>query len=192
MAVEVTHAKTNGASREPGGDVLERIDRRLERLEALAARLESAAGQAPSAVAAATDTFDHWMEQLGERGVDLDERVKNLLVAFDHLSSTPVVSLLGELLSHAEDVRALLRSGVLEPHALNVVGELGRVLAESGREPPPRVGMLGALRALGEPDVQRALGFLICLARAFGKASASADGIGTSGPKAALPQEASR
>ncbi len=36
-------------------------------------------------------------------------------------------------------------------------------------EPPDRIGMLGLLRALRDPDVQIGLGFVIAIARGIGQ-----------------------
>jgi uncharacterized protein YjgD (DUF1641 family) len=68
---------------------------------------------------------------------------------------------------HALD--ALLNSGVLAPGTLRVVGELGRALTETADAPPTTAGPIGLLRAIGQPDVQRALGFLVTFAERFGR-----------------------
>jgi uncharacterized protein YjgD (DUF1641 family) len=51
---------------------------------------------------------------------------------------------------------------------LRVIGELGRALTETAAAPPVTPGILGLLKALGQPDVQRALGFLVTFAERFG------------------------
>jgi hypothetical protein len=67
------------------------------------------------------------------------------------------------------DLDALLRSGVLAPGPLRIIGELGRALTETAAAPPASSGVLGLLKALGQPDVQRALGFLVTFAARFGR-----------------------
>jgi hypothetical protein len=62
---------------------------------------------------------------------------------------------------------SLVESRLLEPSALAVVSQLAAALADPGPARP--VGMWGALKALRDPDVQRALGFLLAVARQFGK-----------------------
>jgi uncharacterized protein YjgD (DUF1641 family) len=72
----------------------------------------------------------------------------------------------------AEKVRelnALLNSGVLAPGTLAIVGELGHALTDTAAAPPVDVGPVGLLKALGQPDVQRALGFLVTFAERFGR-----------------------
>ena len=72
----------------------------------------------------------------------------------------------------AEKVReldALLNSGVLAPGTLRIIGELGRALTETAASPPRTAGVVALLRALGQPDVLRALGFLVTFAERFGR-----------------------
>jgi uncharacterized protein YjgD (DUF1641 family) len=52
---------------------------------------------------------------------------------------------------------------------LRIIGELGRALTETAAAPPATAGVLGLLKALGQPDVQRALGFLVTFAERFGR-----------------------
>ena len=49
------------------------------------------------------------------------------------------------------------------------MGELGRALTETAAAPAATSGLLGLLKALGQPDVQRALGFLVTFAERFGR-----------------------
>lgn len=176
-------AVSNPEGRSPPRDsilaALERIEGRLARLEAAAQRAELAAQQAPGAVAALVDTFDSAVGRLQERGVDLDERLRTTLAIAERLTSPPALSAVSTILDHLDDLRFLLDSGVLDKHAVRLVGELGRALAASASEAPPRVGMLGAMRALGTPDVQRAVGLALRLAGRFG---ASLRDIGASSP----------
>ncbi len=71
-----------------------------------------------------------------------------------------------------DEVRSLetvFRSGVLASDAVRVIGGVGGALAAAAAEEPPRVGLLGMLRALRQPDVRRALGFLLRFAAHFGR-----------------------
>jgi uncharacterized protein YjgD (DUF1641 family) len=71
--------------------------------------------------------------------------------------------------ARVRELDALLKSGVLEPGALQMIGELGRALTETAAAPPATTGVVGLLKALGQPDVQRALGFLVTFAERFGR-----------------------
>lgn len=122
----------------------------------------------PGTVAMAADTMDDVADGLRARGVDLDDRLTTLLGVMDRLTQPAALAAVSSMLDKVGEVRYLLESGVFEPHAVHVVAELGQSLAASGARTPPRVGAFGALRAMSDPDVQRALGFTLTLARSFG------------------------
>lgn len=153
-----------GLARAPSPDpvlaALARIEHRLTSLERTAAALEPAGGMVatlPGAVAVFADTFDGIAARLGEAGVDLDERMRSVLRAIEVSTAPRAVAALA----------SLVESRLLEPSALAVVSQLAAALADPGPARP--VGMWGALKALRDPDVQRALGFLLAVARQFGK-----------------------
>jgi uncharacterized protein YjgD (DUF1641 family) len=158
------------------------VDGRLRALLALTERLthpatlralEKAAElatEAPNLVAAAVDNVDGLIERLHERGVDVDDRAKTTLAIAERLTSPPALAAVREVLDHIDDLQHLLHSGVLDKSAVRLVGELGKALAATSAEASPRVGAFGALRALGDPDIQRALGFTLQLASRFGAA----------------------
>ena len=120
------------------------------------------AQQAPAFVAIVMDSFDEAVRTAYDKGIDVERGVLNGAEAALRFGAT----------MDAERVReldALLKSGVLAPGTLRVVGELGRALAETAAAPPATPGVLGLLKALGQPDVQRALGFLVTFAERFGR-----------------------
>ncbi len=139
---------------------LERIERRLDAVERVAVTLAPTAQLAqtlPGAVAMLADTFDSLAAQLGEAGVDLDERMRSVVRAVEVATAPRAVS----------GLAALVESKLLEPTSLATVSQLAAALADHGEA--KAVGPWGALRALRDPDVQRALGFLLAVARQFGK-----------------------
>lgn len=133
-------------------------------------RLADAAEQAPSALATMTDTFDDVCERAAAAGVDIDDRARNLVVALEKLTSPEALRVLQQVLDHVEVVGGLLESGVLDPAPVAIVGKLGEALATTSREDSPSVGAIGALRALGDPDVKRTVGFALRVAQRFGGA----------------------
>lgn len=153
----------------PGGDAgalapvlaaLERIEHRLCRLERAAETLAPVSGLAetlPGTVALLADTFDGVAARLGEAGVDLDERMRSVVRALEVATAPRAVA----------GLASLVESKLLEPTALAAVSQLAAALAHPGEAPP--VGLWGAMRALGDADVQRALGFLLAVGRQFGK-----------------------
>jgi uncharacterized protein YjgD (DUF1641 family) len=108
------------------------------------------------------DSFDEAMRTAYGNGIDVERGLLNGAEAALRFGAT----------MDAERVReldALLKSGVLAPGTLRVVGELGRALTETAAAPPATPGVRGLLKALGQPDVQRALGFLVTFAERFGR-----------------------
>ena len=120
------------------------------------------AHQAPAFVAVLMDSFDEAMRTASDNGIDVERGLLNGAEAALRFGAT----------MDAERVReldALLKSGVLAPGTLRIIGELGRALTETAAAPPATAGVLGLLKALGQPDVQRALGFLVTFAERFGR-----------------------
>lgn len=139
---------------------LERIERRLAAVEQVAtaiAPLAAMAATMPGAVAVATDAFDGLAARLGAAGLDLDERVRSVIRAVEVSTAPRAVN----------GLASLVESHLLEPSALAVVSQLASALAAPGEHAP--VGAWGALKGLRDPDVQRALGFFLAIARRFGQ-----------------------
>jgi Protein of unknown function (DUF1641) len=108
------------------------------------------------------DSFDDAMRTANNKGIDVERGVLNGAEAALRFGATMDAEKVREL-------EALLKSGVLAPGTLRIIGELGRALTETAAAPPATSGLLGLLRALGQPDVQRALGFLVTFAERFGR-----------------------
>ncbi|MBK7071917.1 MAG: DUF1641 domain-containing protein [Myxococcales bacterium] len=139
---------------------LERIERRLAAVEQVARAIAPLAGVAetlPGAVAVAADTLDGLAARLGAAGIDLDARMMAVLRAVEVATAPRAVN----------GLASLVESHLLEPSALAVVSQLAVALATPGEATP--VGPWGALKALRDPDVQRALGFALAIARTFGQ-----------------------
>ena len=120
------------------------------------------AQQAPAFLAVLMDSFDEAMRAANDNGIDVERGLLNGAEAALRFGAT----------MDAEKVReldALLKSGVLAPGTLRIIGELGHALTETAAAPPSTAGALGLLKALGQPDVQRALGFLVTFAERFGR-----------------------
>jgi len=52
--------------------------------------------------------------------------------------------------------------------AVQTLGRAARSLADVRCQQPEPLGFFGAMRAMGNPDVQRALGFMVAVGTAFG------------------------
>ena len=77
-----------------------------------------------------------------------------------------------EVILGSPEFEALMSSGVFAPKTVGIVGEAGKALVETYDEQVAKAtpaGRLDLFRALGDPDIQRALGFMIEFAKRFGK-----------------------
>jgi len=128
----------------------------IERLSLGAVQL---AEQGPSVVAAVTDILDEWCRAAGKAGVNIE-----LLRRRAAMLGAQLLRLVG-----SDEFGALLQSGILEPKTLGVLGSAGEALASSRSAGSERLGRLGLVRAMGDPDVQRALNFFVSFAKRFGR-----------------------
>jgi hypothetical protein len=117
----------------------------------------------PQLIAILMDSLDGLMRSAGDKGIDVERGVLNGAEAALRFGATMDAA-------KVRDLDALLRSGVLAPDTLRVIGEVGRALTETAAAPPTSLGIVGLVRALRQPDVQRALGFLVTFAARFGRA----------------------
>lgn len=77
-----------------------------------------------------------------------------------------------EVILNSPEFGALMGSGVFAPKTVGIVGEAGKAVVEVYDEQMAKAtpaGRMDLFRALGDSDVQRALGFMIEFARRFGK-----------------------
>lgn len=154
----------------------EDLEQRLARIEAALARLEASiaapheiANELPGLVAVATDTFDRAVKALAADGIDVDERVRAVGRLAATITDPQALTALDEVLAHHGALLRVVRSGLLEPKTLATMTKLAEALAQAS-EGAPAIGLFGALRAAGTPHVQKALGFAVTLASAFGRA----------------------
>jgi uncharacterized protein YjgD (DUF1641 family) len=106
----------------------------------------------------------------------LSAGVRDVIPALGNLED--VAAQAGSVAARAPELftafEALIASGMLRPQVLEVLGALAGALVEGAdraREERTSVGVLGALRALRDPDVARGLGLLVEVARALGRAT---------------------
>lgn len=139
-------------------DTIERLERRIEHMDEAVRRLEGAAGQVPVVVATVTDIVDGVIARLAANGFDVDERMRALLQAADQLTSPRALDALA----------SVLQSEIMAHQTTEVIGRVGRAIVHAEHEATP-VGIWGLMRALRDPEVQRAAGFMIAMARRFGE-----------------------
>lgn len=138
--------------------------RTMHALESLVDLAESA----PGLVASAVDTADGFIDRARSSGIDVDERLRVLARVAERLTSPEALGAVESLLAKVDSLQAVLASGVLDPRALATVATAGDALAKAANAPAAPMGLWGAFRASGDPEVQRALGFFVRFAHAFG------------------------
>lgn len=131
------------------------VTKLLDQVEAVE-MLASAAEQGPGMLAVIADSMDEFVAK-----ADFDVEL---------LADKGLGALLKTIeLVESPQFDALLNSGVLDPKAVDIVGKVGKALADSTHQEIKAVGPLGMLKLLGDPDVQRGLGFLANFGRNFGQ-----------------------
>ncbi|MEZ4985432.1 MAG: DUF1641 domain-containing protein [Saprospiraceae bacterium] len=173
------------------------IDERLKTALDLAERLTSPlmveklhnaltlAEQMPGLAAMTADVVDEAYRRADAHGVNLDERVKVALDLAEKLTNPVMVDRLNGMLTLQDQAPGLaamtldimdenmgraIQNG-LDPHGLvNWAGQAAMAMAKAQQEPPAKVGgIFGLLKAINDPDRQKALGFLMNLLKQLGK-----------------------
>ncbi len=142
-------------------------------------RLLELAASIPAIFAATADTLDSAVSRLADAGIDVESRRRIVLKVAERLTAPEALSVVQDLLANVDAIRHLLDSGVFGPSAVDVVARAAHAMAQIDIERADPVGPLGALRAMRQPDVKRALGVLVAFGRSFGK-SISTHGAGSS------------
>jgi hypothetical protein len=142
-------------------DTMRALQTLVDRLPQLE-QLLTLADQAPGFVAMGVDTMDELMRDLQRRGVDVETGLLNGASAAlrfgAHIGPEQVNA-----------IESVLTSGMLDPNVVTLIGRMGASLATAADAAPEPVGLFGALRALREPHVQKALGLLLTFAAEFGR-----------------------
>lgn len=135
---------------------------RVETLESSFRLLE----QAPATIATLLDAADGLASRLAQEGIDVDARMRFVLRLVERLTGPRT----------SASLESLLDSSLLDARSVATLDRVAHALATAGERPVPPVGAWGALRALGDPDIQHALGFLLTIAKELGHAITSAHG----------------
>ena len=155
-----------------GVDIDQRLKLALEMAEKLTDpgrvaqinQLLELADQAPAVLAMMGDMADGMAARL-----ELQARLDAGLSIADKATRPETLRKLGEMF----DVLLEAESGMLSPEAVRTLGKTANALVISQQQPAQPIGMFGLLRAMGDPDIQRAMGFLLTFGRQFGKSLTS-------------------
>lgn len=126
----------------------------LKNLETVVAQLEAA----PRLVALVGDILDEFARSAAAQGADLQSATDNLLA-----TARAVIHALGD-----PNTKDFLESGALSGDALKTINLAARSLVEAHGGSHP-VGFFGAMSRMRDPEVQRAVGFALTAAKAFGR-----------------------
>ncbi|QDG52904.1 DUF1641 domain-containing protein [Persicimonas caeni] len=138
--------------------VLDTAEMLVERID-LVQQAIVAADQLPGFVAMVTDIFDEHAANAAERGLDLQEISRRMVGAARSFAE----------FVQGEQFTTLLESGVLDPHAIEVIGRAGRALADVAETKPSRTGLFGMVRAAGDTDIKRSINFMVRFGKRFGQ-----------------------
>lgn len=120
----------------------------------------------PNLVATAMDVFDEWASDMKSEGIDLERSLRQGLHAALYLG--------GQIRKDELDrLGFLLKSDVMSENSVTTVGMAGSALSScrdgSCEHPvPKRVGLVGLLGAIRDPNTQQALAFGLQFAKCFG------------------------
>lgn len=151
---------TSGLLEKLGDDkTIDSIKQVLDRLELASFTLEA---------------IDGFLRRSNEISHALSDDVEDLRIATqpDVLKFKEVLEALPPLITAGQ---TLMKSGMLEPRTVAVLGQVGRSAAQSfdeaqgnGKDARP-IGILGLLGALKDPDVNRAISFGLRVAKSYGQ-----------------------
>lgn len=129
-----------------------------EMMEQLSSLLKLA-GHAPGIMAMGVDILDESYRKTAGNGIDLAALSRQGVKV-----TKRVVNLVD-----SEEFDALLQSDLFNPKTLDVLSVVSGALTLCRMDPPKKAGIFKLLGAMGDPEVQKSLGFLLSFARNFGK-----------------------
>lgn len=182
---------TNGAltvlERVNQPDTAAALNRLLDRIDALEQAVTTLADtiqQAPAVMAMAGDMVDEAWRMAAAQGIDLEARARTGLRLLNKLTEPQVVSQFEQMLALAHQAPGLVAmlgdmadeayrdaaAAGLDIEAVAATGiSFGRALVAAQTMPTQPLGPLGLFSTLRDPEVQKALGFLMNVVRQLGK-----------------------
>ncbi len=152
----------------------------MEKLESLV----ELADQAPGLSAMMGDVVDETYREAANRGVDIDQRLRTSLEIAEKLTTPEMAQRLNSVLQLADQMPGLiamsmdafdeftkqaLEKGYDTSTLFSVAQSANRALIEAKAEPPGKIGVFGLLRAMNDPDRQRAMSFMMNFLKHLGK-----------------------
>jgi len=145
----------------------------LDRLPTLA-KLVKLSNELPQFMAMLANGMEDYQQRCAADGIELEKAVRNGLRALLYLGSNvddEQVQRIGDLLA----------TDILNPPALHVMDKVAKSLDTAQQQlctaTPERVGMLGLLNALRDPQMQHSLAFAVQFGKCFGRNLNSTMGV---------------
>ena len=164
---------------------LEHLLARIDTLEKAVDRLSNLLDQGPGMVSMVTDMADETYRQAAAKGVNLEERLGNALQIAEKLTSPTMLENINKLTQTMEQGPGLMAmtvdmvdemyrrsaaNGLDLQEVGNITGKTLQALSEASRQPAPKAGgMFSLLKAIKDPDRQKAIGFWLNLTKSLGK-----------------------
>ncbi len=113
------------------------------------------------------------LQKANEAGlIDLAEDIVDLVPDSLSYMTDPRILTIGANISFLLHVLEMLNPTMITVMFNNFAKALNEEMTPETFQNPPKVGLMGLMRMLGDPDVQRALGFIFLFLKAFGKSIA--------------------
>lgn len=163
---------------------IDRLLARLDTIEEAVKGLEQTMHQAPGMVAMVTDMADEAYRKADTKGIAVEARLNNALVMAEKLTRPEMVTKLNDLIAMSDQLPGIVAMAVdtldeglrkarengLEPEALvDWAGQFGTAMRAAQNEPTQKMGLFGMMRALNDPDRQKALSFSLNFLKHLGK-----------------------
>lgn len=136
--------------------------------------------QGPGLISMFMDIADDSARSINEGSVKLQDRIDGVTKLLEKVSHPSTIGNLEKLLELSEQGPGLMSMAIdtlddvmknsksLDPDNLAFIKNVGEALTESVSEPAPKLGIFGLLKALRDPDRQKALGFLMNILKKLG------------------------
>ena len=166
MATDVIDEQIKNA-RSHGIDVEQRVGNALSITEkltspAITAQVDQAvllSEQLPGLIAMLLDIIDEWMRKSSIKDLDI-----NTLAA----EGTDALQQLAQIMK-SDGYQKLKKQGILNESYIDLLGQTLQAVEEAQQVPTSRVSVWGVMRSLKDPDRQKAVSFLLNVAKQFGQ-----------------------
>ena len=147
--------------------------------------------QLPGIMSMVTDMVDEGYKNAAENGVDIEGRLNQALSLAEKLTAPEMVAKVEGLMQLADQAPGVIAmvvdmvdegaadlqkndtisqlSGLMNPQTLKMLGQISQALSDTQNQKPEKIGPFGAFRALRDPNMQQATGFLLNFGKNFGK-----------------------